>query len=421
MSNTKPSAPSPVPSTTSAFPALPSSASVSKKAVRGEQAAVPVQPKQQSQSKSVAVPYWKRPPPKTKTGIDVDLGAFLQAALRSTSRKKNKSNKTVLKIGMIALPKPRKARRVVARGVNPLDSTAPKVKRGVQRRVAQKKRPTRIRKALLKTRQRKQAVQQAGKNEGADGKQLKETEHVPSLDVKSLDKLEAENGIVAQPGNDVDELAKTFAAAATLQSLDSGSCTQNEDNHQATRERFWPVVSGVHSNKFREYCTNSIEKPLDTAVSKLLKKLLKLQKKKGAQGASQRRRLVIGLREVHNKLKSKAVKLIIIAPDIQRHDEEGGLDEVIHSILVEAAEQGIPVVNALSKRHLGYAMSRTGTVSIAGVTFYDAARDEFNGVVDALQVAQQTLSTRLTADTSHQEGAALSLREETSQARDKAP
>ena len=62
-------------------------------------------------------------------------------------------------------------------------------------------------------------------------------------------------------------------------------------------------------------------------------------------------------REVAKAVKSKRARVVIVAPNIEHIQTEGGLDDLLTSILAQAEELGIPVVFALSRKKLGQVQS----------------------------------------------------------------
>jgi ribosomal protein L7Ae-like RNA K-turn-binding protein len=85
-----------------------------------------------------------------------------------------------------------------------------------------------------------------------------------------------------------------------------------------------------------------------------------------------------GLREVAKSVNVQSSKAIIIAPNIEQIESEGGLDDRIAQIIAEAKENNIPVVFALTKRRIGSALGVQGFISMVSILDYNGADDEFN-------------------------------------------
>lgn len=58
-------------------------------------------------------------------------------------------------------------------------------------------------------------------------------------------------------------------------------------------------------------------------------------------------------REVAKGVKLRRVQTVIVAPNIEQIETEGGLDDLLAAILEQAEQAGIPVVFALSRKKLG--------------------------------------------------------------------
>ncbi len=60
----------------------------------------------------------------------------------------------------------------------------------------------------------------------------------------------------------------------------------------------------------------------------------------------------------HHREVAKAVRLrkactVVVAPNIEQIESEGGLDDLLSSILTQAEDANIPIVFALSRKKLG--------------------------------------------------------------------
>ena len=96
--------------------------------------------------------------------------------------------------------------------------------------------------------------------------------------------------------------------------------------------------------------------------------------------AKQRRRLLYGLREVAKSVDAGTSKAIVLAPNIERIESEGGLDDRINQIIDLARENDVPIVVALTKRRIGKALN-IQAVSVVSVLDYNGADEEFKRTV----------------------------------------
>ena len=58
-------------------------------------------------------------------------------------------------------------------------------------------------------------------------------------------------------------------------------------------------------------------------------------------------------REVAKAVKLRKAKTVVVAPNIEQIESEGGLDDLLTAILNSAEESGLPVVFALSRKKMG--------------------------------------------------------------------
>ena len=92
--------------------------------------------------------------------------------------------------------------------------------------------------------------------------------------------------------------------------------------------------------------------------------------------AKMRRRLLFGLREVAKSVDARTSKVVVIAPNIEKIESEGGLDDRVRQIIADAREKDVPVIFALTKRRIGKALG-IQAVSIVSVLDYNGADEEF--------------------------------------------
>ena len=163
---------------------------------------------------------------------------------------------------------------------------------------------------------------------------------------------------------------------------------------------------GVDAADIR-YAKQVITNELNGSISVLLKKLKGFQDRlyhTDKIKAKMRRRLLYGLREVAKSVNVQSSKAIIIAPNIEQIESEGGLDDRIAQIITEAKENNIPVVFALTKRRIGSALGVQGFISMVSILDYNGADDEFKIVLKhaaegrALYAKAQTQSTQMGTD-----------------------
>ncbi|XP_061481923.1 selenocysteine insertion sequence-binding protein 2 isoform X2 [Rhineura floridana] len=331
---------------------------------------------------------------KSQIPVQLDLGGMVAALEQKQHTEKSKQLKpVVLSVGgavtllskesMIVTKSPQLNQGKTPH--NPLDSSAPLVKKGKQREVPKAKKPTSLKKIILKEReQRKQQhlLEQTAIPKGGDavqeGAAFTPEDQVFSEDTKteSADEAPANAIIPTQCSSEV-HLECTELSGSTKISLVPTQLNSS--------------LPKIHSRRFRDYCTQVLSKEVDSCVTDLLKELVRFQDRlyqKDPVKAKTKRRLVMGLREVLKHLKLKKLKCVIISPNCEKIQSKGGLDETLHLIIDSACEQNIPFVFALNRKALGRCVNKTVPVSVVGIFSYDGAQDYFHKMVELTMEAR---------------------------------
>ncbi|GAB5579633.1 selenocysteine insertion sequence-binding protein 2 isoform X8 [Prionailurus iriomotensis] len=271
---------------------------------------------------------------------------------------------------------------------NPLDSSAPLMKKGKQREVPKAKKPTSLKKIILKERQER--------------KQQRLQENAVSPAPASDAALDGESG-----GDEALEQAEpsegTEESAAPTPTGQRKSEEPPRTESQKEADGLCPVPDGagcprIHSRRFRDYCSQMLSKEVDACVTDLLRELVRFQDRmyqKDPVKAKTKRRLVLGLREVLKHLKLRKLKCIIISPNCEKIQSKGGLDDTLHTIIGYACEQNIPFVFALNRKALGRSLNKAVPVSVVGIFSYDGAQDQFHRMVELTMAARQAYKTML--------------------------
>lgn len=69
--------------------------------------------------------------------------------------------------------------------------------------------------------------------------------------------------------------------------------------------------------------------------------------------ANMRRWYVCGLREVRKAIKSGKARAVLLAPNIEQIEAEGGLNDSVDDIIASCGAASVPVVFALSRKKMG--------------------------------------------------------------------
>ncbi|XP_040611906.1 selenocysteine insertion sequence-binding protein 2 isoform X2 [Mesocricetus auratus] len=332
---------------------------------------------------------------KSQTPVQLDLGGMLAALEKQQQvpHAKPSSRPVVFSVGAVPVlskdassgDRGRRSSQVKTPH-NPLDSSAPLMKKGKQREIPKAKKPTSLKKIILKERQERM--------------QQRLQESAASLAVASDDAQDVEGGASDQAPQHVHPTGPEKTEESVIEG-ESEEPTGTE--FQKDPEACQPAPGSasfpkIHSRRFRDYCSQMLSKEVDACVTGLLKELVRFQDRmyqKDPVKAKTKRRLVLGLREVLKHLKLRKLKCIIISPNCEKTQSKGGLDDTLHTIIDCACEQNIPFVFALNRKALGRSLNKAVPVSIVGIFSYDGAQDQFHKMVELTMAARQAYKTML--------------------------
>ncbi|XP_060056516.1 selenocysteine insertion sequence-binding protein 2 isoform X3 [Erinaceus europaeus] len=349
------------------------------------------------QSKQQPQKNFKSNTKKSQLPVQLDLGGMLTALEKKQHSQNAKQSSKLVVFSVGAVPVLTKEATSGKKGHqlsqaktphNPLDSSAPLIKKGKQREVPKAKKPTSLKKIILKERQerKQQRLQEntaspaSASDEVQDAESGGEDQSLEQADPSGVEQPAStapavENKSEEQPGAEIKKEAET--------------CCPDPDSTCPPK---------IHSRRFRDYCSQMLSKEVDACVTDLLKELVRFQDRmyqKDPVKAKTKRRLVLGLREVLKHLKLKKLKCIIISPNCEKIQSKGGLDETLHTIIDCACEQNIPFVFALNRKALGRSLNKGVPVSVVGIFSYDGAQDQFHKMVELTMAARQAYKALL--------------------------
>ena len=85
----------------------------------------------------------------------------------------------------------------------------------------------------------------------------------------------------------------------------------------------------------------------------------------------------------------KRAKAVVVAPNIERIESEGGLDDVVSSIIADAKQNGIPLVFALTRNKLGQIVGKRMRISAVAVLDHNGADDQFKAMLQAAAAGRE--------------------------------
>ncbi|KAK2167715.1 hypothetical protein LSH36_25g10000 [Paralvinella palmiformis] len=277
--------------------------------------------------------------------------------------------------------------------VNPLDTSAP-VKRGKEREVPKVKKPSPLKKVILKEREEKKRLRLledanplSPSTESSGSSQLVSVAGLPLECDLSQDAIGSKTSGVDFVGTPVSAEMSPISQTSPISMsplsgspLSSGVNSPIASNTVIGNTQKSSVLMKIHSRRFREYCNQVLDKNIDECCTQLLQDLVRFQDRlyhRDPTKAKARRRIVLGLREVTKHLKLNRIKCVIISPNMERIQSKGGLDEALNNILDLCTNQDVPFVFALGRRALGRACAKLVPVSVAGIFNYEGSEENF--------------------------------------------
>ncbi|XP_053329917.1 selenocysteine insertion sequence-binding protein 2 [Spea bombifrons] len=325
---------------------------------------------------------------KSKVPVQLDLGGMLAALEQKqhTEKAKQSAKSVVLSVGggipvlarePVASTKHQQSKPSQAPH-NPLDSSAPLVKKGKQREMPKAKKPTSLKKIILKEREERKQLRASVEQEAPTS-----VEDISSGSREQID-TPAESADDPHPNTETGMFIKSGVGYLLVKSTDEAVIVEQEEDTSkplSAVSQSGSTVARIHSRRFREYCSQVLSKEVDACAVALLKELVRFQDRmyqKDPVKAKTKRRLVMGLREVLKHLKLGKLKCIIISPNCEKIQSKGGLDDTLQTIIDCAREQNVPFVFALNRKALGRCVNKAVPVSVVGIFSYDGAQDHFH-------------------------------------------
>ncbi len=197
-----------------------------------------------------------------------------------------------------------------------------------------------------------------------------------------------------------DFLHESTSASCTEESDDDDDDDDDDDevlDHEPTSQLQTPyaqqmpqsnIRQQIHDAGFREYCSQLIDRQLDELCVQLLITLKRFQDRKKQQfqsnpeRARRKRRFVHGIREVTKHLRLQRLKCVLIAPDCQSIQSQGGLNDALEKIINLCKEQTIPYIFTLNRQKLGRCINKISRISTIGIFDYSGADQIYKQIVE---------------------------------------
>ncbi|XP_055772352.1 selenocysteine insertion sequence-binding protein 2-like isoform X2 [Salvelinus fontinalis] len=287
-----------------------------------------------------------------------------------------------------------KAQQAHSAPLNMLDSSAPRLKRGKEREIPKVKRPTALKKIILKEREGKRGKGCVDQISTSQEEQGEEELHFTD-DLTREPASQEENGL-SVPSDDASLSPASQNSPYSITPVSQGSPGSSGIGSPMASN----AITKIHSRRFREYCNQVLNKEIDESVTMLLQELVRFQERvyqKDPSKAKTKRRLVMGLREVTKHMKLHKIKCVLISPNCEKIQAKGGLDEALYNVIAMAREQEIPFVFALGRKALGRCVNKLVPVSVVGVFNFSGAEGLFNRLVSLTEDARKSYKDMVSA------------------------
>jgi selenocysteine insertion sequence-binding protein 2 len=152
----------------------------------------------------------------------------------------------------------------------------------------------------------------------------------------------------------------------------------------------------------QDYCIQEISPALNSVVVGLLSSIKGFQDRAMAKNpvkANMRRWYVCGLREVRKAIKAGKAKAVLLAPNIEQIEAEGGLNDSVEDIIAvcKEVEPAIPVVFALSRKKMGEVYGFRKRMSAIALLELGGVQEQFDQMLQLAEEGRQRFAARQAA------------------------
>ncbi|XP_065067217.1 uncharacterized protein LOC135692826 [Rhopilema esculentum] len=334
---------------------------------------------------------------ENKSSFKLDLGDMFDMLLKSSAEKSQSSNAqtkssrhVVFSAGVVSVAsglakknKPDGSKHESTRGRlsgNALDFNQHMKMSGKERETPKRKRPTLLKRVILAAREAKRKAREAKMNEDVAASGNKDP--VPSTSSQTEEATQGDSELPSKEVLKTEGGAEESYSIKQEEELEAEAVQETKDMAIAAPLTDLPeeIIARLHTRKFREYCDQLLSKDIDQIVYKMLKDLRRFQTRAYIENpikAKTKKRLVLGIREVARHLKMSRLKCVIIAPNLEKITNEGGIDSYLGKIIFDCKQFSIPVVYSMTRQILGMILKRNVPVSAIGILNYAGVEDDF--------------------------------------------
>uniref|UniRef100_A0A182NAA4 Ribosomal protein eL8/eL30/eS12/Gadd45 domain-containing protein n=1 Tax=Anopheles dirus TaxID=7168 RepID=A0A182NAA4_9DIPT len=259
--------------------------------------------------------------------------------------------------------------------------------KGKQREVPKEKKPTRLKKDIIKCRTEKAAAgeqPQEGKDSPVGANAPKN--HATQEETNAGTVKDNGGGVVSkqsQTGHSQHDVVDSpFLKAIERCCINDGPPPSRDSSEyqngfpslRASVTASKPTVLR-HSRNFRPYCDHFISDELRELAEDVVVKLFNFQSKAYAKNpikAVANKRFVVGFNEVLKLLELRKVRLVLIAPDLEPNET---IDQMVSNVKMLCRQSQVPYLFALKRRKIGFHLLKKAPISCVGVLSYAGCED----------------------------------------------
>mmetsp|Transcript_18098 Transcript_18098/g.41963 ORF Transcript_18098/g.41963 Transcript_18098/m.41963 type:complete len:518 (+) Transcript_18098:108-1661(+) len=205
--------------------------------------------------------------------------------------------------------------------------------------------------------------------------------------------------------------AEAAPAAADEGELPVGQAMERlralKEKESAGKEK--KVTNKADNIEVRHYVHQVLSSELDEKVKGMLGQLAQYQERareKDPLKFSKLKRLCYGMREAERAIGRGKAKCLILAPNLEECSVEGGLDDVVETLIEECRENDVPVVFALSRNRIGKALGKSIRLSIVCVLSAEGAHQGLKEIIKLTEdLRRQWVMRRMSVKVTDEEAA----------------
>ncbi|KRZ70544.1 Selenocysteine insertion sequence-binding protein 2-like, partial [Trichinella papuae] len=169
---------------------------------------------------------------------------------------------------------------------------------------------------------------------------------------------------------------RTVIKKAIIQQRQINANSEQEDNETLNNNNNNNSTTVETNAKILQLIDNAVDEKLFCAIEKLIIELKRLQDRVYQTNPAlglQKRRVVLGLREVEAHIRRDKIKMVIFAMDL-----EDGTYQYVSNVIAKCRQACIPYVFGLNRRRLAKICMKRATVAVVGILEHQGATQQFN-------------------------------------------